>query len=194
MCGRYYIEIDIEELKRIVQEVQEKCKAYEQLSIQMKTGEVFPSDIVPAISMQRQPTPMRWGFSKHSDKGVIINARSETLTELYTFRNAVKEGRCLIPASYYFEWEQDGSKKKKHALTTGEPTIYMAGLYRQEPQDPLPRFVIITRPASPSVAHIHDRMPVILPRAARRLWLESGMDALREASLEVTDRPFEKGA
>jgi putative SOS response-associated peptidase YedK len=194
MCGRYYIEIDSDELERIVQEVQEKCKAYEQLSIEMKTGEVFPTDIVPVISMQRQQTPMRWGFSKYSGTGVIINARSESITELTTFRNAVKEGRCLIPASYYFEWEQVGSNKKKHALTTGEPTIYMAGLYRQEPQDPLPRFVIITRPASPSVAHIHDRMPVILPKAARRLWLESGIDALREASLEIMDRPLEKGA
>ena len=79
-------------------------------------------------------------------------------------------GRCLIPANWYFEWEQSGTAKIKHAIRTLEPVLYLAGLSRQERDGQL-RFVILTRPACASIRYIHDRMPVIFPPALHIPWL-----------------------
>lgn len=65
----------------------------------------------------------------------------------------------MIPASWYFEWEQSGTAKIKHAIRPPEPVLYLAGLSRQE-RDGHRCFVILTRPACASIRYIHDRMPV----------------------------------
>ena len=82
------------------------------------------------------------------------------------------EGRCLIPASWYFEWEKRGSKNVKYAL--GAPDnqpVWMAGLSRIDHKTGESLFVVLTRPAWSGVSFIHDRMPVILPRETHEEWL-----------------------
>jgi len=49
--------------------------------------------------------------------------------------------------------------------------LYLGGLYRLRPGEPCAEFVILTRPASESVAFLHDRMPVILPEERIHDWL-----------------------
>ena len=118
---------------------------------------------------------MRWGFTRYDGKGSIINARSETVTEKPMFQKAMRERKCLIPASWYFEWKAIGAgKKQKHAISLpGQNAIYMAGIYREEKDIDLPVFVILTREASASVSSVHNRMPVILPKAIHPLWFQS---------------------
>lgn len=186
MCGRYYIEIDNDELNSIIREAQANYNAHEQMKITMKMGEIYPTEIVPVISMERRPLPMKWGFTRFDNKGVIINARSETIAEKPMFRRALHEGRCLIPASNYFEWEKlPNGKKQKYALGTREKLIYMAGLYRTQIETGLSTFVILTRSAAPQIAHLHDRMPVILPIDARREWLAGDWDTLHAEWPEI---------
>lgn len=93
------------------------------------------------------------------------------------FRRPLSEGRCLIPASNYFEWETVGDKKKKYALRPeGAEVMYMAALSRLDPETGIPLFVILTRPAANDISFIHNRMPVILPRTLMDDWL-GGHDA-----------------
>ena len=47
--------------------------------------------------------------------------------------------------------------------------IWLAGLYRMEGE--LPVFVILTRPADERLAWMHDRMPVMLPKASVGEWI-----------------------
>ncbi|HBE87400.1 MAG TPA: SOS response-associated peptidase, partial [Lachnoclostridium sp.] len=108
MCGRYYIEIDDVELRSIVAEVERKTA--------VKTGEIFPTNLAPVLSPDGIMKAMRWGFPKYDGKGEIINARSETAAEKNMFRRPMMEGRCLVPASWYFEWERRGKQKVKYAL------------------------------------------------------------------------------
>jgi putative SOS response-associated peptidase YedK len=135
----------------------------------MKHGEIFPTDVVPVLT-DKAPALMKWGFLRYDGKGPIINARLETANEKPTFKKAYETRRCLIPAGHYFEWRKDGAHKQKYAIGTGKP-IYMAGLYTYEKDAPLPLFVILTRPAAPDIAFIHDRMPVIVPEHIRHRWL-----------------------
>lgn len=196
MCGRYYIQENetSEQLRRIIAEAERNSPLPEGMA--MKRGEVFPTDIVPIIT-QGGYRMMKWGYAGFASPSQrIINARSETIRDKAMFRQSIAAGRCLIPASHYFEWQRGddaGKKKQKFAIgTPGEP-IFMAGLWRVEADSPLPVFVVLTRRASEDVAAIHHRMPVILPRQARHAWVGrgDGKDAeelLRQAIDTVTAR------
>lgn len=170
MCGRFYIppEDDDSGFEAILEQVRKIFKDSPALDV-MKRGEIFPTEIVPVVTEQ-EPVLMKWGFSRFDGKGMIINARLETADEKPMFKKAYCSGRCLIPAAHYFEWRKDGALKTKYAIGTGAP-IYMAGLYKNEPDAPLPLFVILTRPAAPGISFIHDRMPVVVPEHIRYKWL-----------------------
>ena len=182
MCGRYWIEPDdtSEQLKEIIDTINRR-QAESETPKSIKTGEVFPTDIVPIVansrSLKKTPFLMQWGFSGFGrEKRPIINARSETAMERPMFREPLLERRCLIPASHYFEWQTQGRTKIKHAIRTIEPMIFMAGIYRFEKDKPLPVFSILTRSAAPEIEHIHDRMPVILPSSLCDEWLKPDAD------------------
>ena len=181
MCGRYYIEIDKNELASICNEVQKNVDAPEQLSFNLDTGEVFPTNIVPIRTGMNEFRAMKWGFLGYSGRP-IINARSETALEKPTFRKPMQTGRCLVPASGYYEWKQEGKKKIKQSISLPSGKVmYIAGCYRLEEDEPHYSFVILTRDASSSVQEIHERMPVIIPENKIADWLCDGPDAMGQA-------------
>ena len=117
MCGRYYIAEDdlSDELSRIIDELNRK-KTPEGLKT---SGEIFPSDIVPVLANSRkqdvQPFAMRWGYAFPNGRP-IINARSETAAQKPMFKDGMRQRRCVIPASHYFEWERRGAVRTKYAI------------------------------------------------------------------------------
>ena len=186
MCGRYYIPDGIDIIDVIIEAIREKHKDSNVLG-QMKLGEVFPTDIAPVITAV-SPQLMQWGFSGVSGKGIVINARLESADTKPMFRKAFHSQRCLVPAGWYFEWRKDGAKKEKYAIRGKEP-LFMAGLYQTEEGSELPRFVILTRPAAPELSLIHDRMPVIIPKAKQTEWL-SGKIGISSNDETVSLTPF----
>ncbi len=176
MCGRYYLYIEEAELQNILHEL---MNSREQTALPLNNGEIFPTNVVPVIPANGKPKAMKWGFSRYDGKGHVINARSEGIWEKPMFRGSLHQGRCLIPASWYFEWETAGTKKQKYAISRPDtPILYMAGLYRYEPNEALPSFVILTREAARDIAFIHARMPVILPHAQQLSWLDGDLSVL----------------
>jgi putative SOS response-associated peptidase YedK len=109
----------------------------------------------------------------------MINARAETLGEKPSFRHAFQRRRCLVPADGYFEWQRAGAVKQPYfiAFEDGQP-FGMAGLWERW-RDPatdetLESCCIVTTSPSAAVAHVHDRMPVIVPPARYAEWLDAG--------------------
>ena len=189
MCGRYWIDDgrDNVELGEIIEQVNRRPAAGP-----VKTsGEIFPTDVVPVIASSKRLAPeafaMGWGYGLGDGKRVI-NARSETAADRPLFRDGMRQRRCAVPASHYFEWERSGGQKTKYAIRPeGSGLFYFAGLYRIS--DGRPEFVILTREPAQSIAFIHDRMPVILPRELVADWTNPQYDAgalLRHAVLAVT--------
>lgn len=133
-------------------------------------GRVCPSDTVAAFAGDAA-LPMQWGFHLPNDR-LLINARSETAAAKPMFSAPLQNARCILPASYFFEWQRMGKERIRYAcrLEGGRP-MYLAGLYRFEPTLSLPVFVILTRQAEGAMADIHDRMPVIVPQEGLRTWL-----------------------
>jgi putative SOS response-associated peptidase YedK len=99
------------------------------------------------------------------------------------YRPLLERRRALIVADGFYEWrtDPDGRKRPIHyTLADGEPFAF-AGLWaswRDHEADVwLDSCTIITTTANDLVAHVHDRMPVILPRAAEADWLDPELEA-----------------
>lgn len=174
MCGRYFIDNEEQnaEIRQIIETLTNKTSASRMLDIKT-SGEVFLGDTVPVLAGNKI-VPMTWGFSQNHSRGVI-NARYESAGIRTMFKKSFNEMRCLIPASGYYEWAKNEFGTQKLAFThTNGDAIYMAGIYRFDRGEKYPSFVILTRPASQFISHIHSRMPVILPGKSRREWLNGG--------------------
>ncbi|WP_323783717.1 SOS response-associated peptidase [Thalassovita sp.] len=107
-------------------------------------------------------------------KATTFNAKIETAAEKPTFRDAWRHGRCLIPARGYYEWTgQKGHKQPWFiAPLSNEPAFFFAGLMSKLSSE-LRSCTLLTRPADTEIAHIHDRMPVILRDDQVVPWLKA---------------------
>jgi putative SOS response-associated peptidase YedK len=146
---------------------------------------IAPTQFVAAVREAggpREVAMLYWGlvpsWAKEKSIGArMINARSETLAEKPSFRNAYKRRRCLLLADGYYEWQRSGAIKQPYFISfaAGAP-FGMAGLWERwrDPGsgEPLESCCIVTTSPAPAVAHVHDRMPVIIPPDAYAEWLD----------------------
>lgn len=197
MCGRFYTDFDDEQYREMLALLYLKSERDAGL-LMLKNGEVFPTDTVAALDAEG-PRAMRWGFAHFDGKGKVINARSETALEKNMFRAPMmtnprlpQTGRCLIPASGYFEWETREKQKIKYKLRPAKEGLFtFAGLYRSEVGQDTPVFVILTAPASGGISFIHDRMPLILTPEQREAWLNDPTSAGKLLEEGVQDIVYE---
>ncbi len=129
----------------------------------------------------------RWGLIPGwaKDPGIgakLNNARGETVAEKPAFRSAFKRWRCLIPANGFYEWRavQEAGRTIKQPFyirSTAEDELFaFAGLtemWKSPEGEEIHTCCIITTEANAVMAPIHERMPVILPRAHYATWLDS---------------------
>jgi putative SOS response-associated peptidase YedK len=123
---------------------------------------------------------MQWGlipnWVKDPKKSMHpINAKAETLTEKPMFCGLLKNKRCLVPASGFYEWKKDGTRKIPFYIRLKESSLFaIAGLYDvwyDAHNVAHPTYTIITTDANELVAPLHDRMPVILKQEDEKRWL-----------------------
>lgn len=129
--------------------------------------DIRPTDTAPVIRQVEDGaefTQLRWGFPPAKPKGApVINFRSEG--------RRFPKGRCLVPASHFFEFTGSKSPKAKWKFTkAGEEWFCVAGLWRPMP-DGGDAFTLLTTKPGPDVAPIHNRQVVVLERADWRAWL-----------------------
>lgn len=183
MCTRFYVEPDTEETRALIAAVQQSPltgKFIKAGSAVMTSGEIRPTNVVPVIATGRNGKkavfPMKWGF-QIPGRSLLVNARSETAGEKPTFKESWEKHRCIIPASWYFEWEHllspSGQMKTgaKYMIQPCDSSMtWLAGLYRIE--DGLPVFAVLTREPSEPLRRIHDRMPLIFPKERISDWID----------------------
>lgn len=147
---------------------------------------VAPAQEVPIVRQNgaggRAVAFARWGLVPGGDSGGRrsgarnINARSETVFDRTPFRRAVRDRRCLIPATGFVEWKKQGRSRLPFHVRPAEASVWaMAGVWsRWRAPDGSWRLacsVLTTRP-NEAVAALHDRMPVIIEKEAYRRWLD----------------------
>lgn len=189
MCGRYVVAYDPDTL----------VSGFSLTRVQPfpKRWNVAPQAMVPVVyetrDGERVGELMRWGLVPHWAKDESIgsklnNARIEGMAEKPSFRQAVRRRRCLLPASGYYEWQPiappEGQKSAKpikqpwYISPKAAPFFALAGLFEawrapgsDESAPWLLTCCVITTNASPLVAHIHDRMPVMVAPEHWAAWL-----------------------
>lgn len=182
MCGRYSLEADIDFLI-------ERYKAIIINTNFYPKTEIFPTDTVPVVrSLDNiQIDQLKWGFMPSYTKNPLINARAETVDVKPSFKDSFLNRRCIIPATSFFEWERLDDKKIKRRININEEYVFsIAGLYNSfldKDGNKYESFTILTTVANDSMKHIHDRMPVIIPRENEYIWLNrnnKNIEVLRE--------------
>lgn len=178
MCGRYALTVAPDVLAALfaldaVPEFDERFN-------------LAPSQEAPVVVREvgeasREVRAMRWGlvpsWAKDSKIGYrTINARSETAAEKPSFRSAYKRRRCLVPASWFYEWKREGSQKVPYRIRRpdGRPLAF-AGLWEHwkgsSTESARTTFTILTTSSNDDVAELHDRMPVLVEPDDFDRWL-----------------------
>ncbi len=154
---------------------------------------IAPTQEVPVVARDRGGRRiglLRWGLVPGwaRDPAVgsrMINARGETVSEKPAFRSAFRRRRCLVPADGFYEWKKEGkggskAPKVPHWIHLAPGRVFgMAGLWEGwtgEGEETLHTYTIITTEAAESIAHVHPRMPVILPAESWEGWLDPDAD------------------
>lgn len=141
---------------------------------------VAPTQPVPALLNDDPATVawLRWDLRAPGTGAPLINARSESLAEKPTFREAYARRRCLVIADGFFEWPQHGGRRDRgpyYFQLRDEPLMMFAGIWARVATpsgDPALACAILTTAANDLLRPLHDRMPVIIPPAHRNRWLD----------------------
>lgn len=152
---------------------------------------ISPQDDVHCIWVENNVhkfTRMKWGFRPSWSKGGTIepiNARVESVSEKPIFRDSFEKRRCLIPATGWYEWKTTTSGKVPfyHRLVNHQLMLF-AGIYDNS-KDSKQSFCVLTTDSDKTIAHIHQRMPLIIPNSSIDEWLNFGTIKSNHASLEV---------
>jgi putative SOS response-associated peptidase YedK len=182
MCGRFTVATDPAELAERFEIAlpEDWTPSYNVAPTQPVLG------IVRRREGPRELRELRFGLIPHWAKDAkvgfsMINARAETVRTRGAYKGLLERRRALIVADGFYEWRKDpdGRKRPVHfTLADGEPFAF-AGLWASW-HDPeadawLDSCTIITTAANELVAPTHDRMPVIIPRAAEASWLDPSL-------------------
>ncbi len=140
MCGRFTVVIDIAEIFK------QYGFNYHKTSEWQPQYNFSPSNKI-AVAKGNEIEETKWGFEHKNN--YVINIRSEGyFSQSQTFFN------CLVPADGYFEWQ---NKIPYYFQREDKAPMLFAGLFRSD------GFAILTKEAQKEVAHIHHRMPLIIP-------------------------------
>ena len=175
MCSRFEVNVQPRDLARRF--------GFDDIPTGYSCGEIRPTNPVLAVG-QGGSKVLPWGLKVDWDPKPLINARCETLTQKVTFRPLL-ENRCIVPATAYFEWRRVGKARLKNRIAEANGEIFsFAGLHDGQ------RLVIVTCHPASDIAHIHNRMPIILTRAAEKTWTDENLSF---DSVQKVLRPTELG-
>lgn len=110
-----------------------------------------------------------------------LNARSETLLDLPSFKNVV-QNRCLVISDGFYEWQYldpKGKKTQNYLITLPDNALFaFAGLYsiwtNKHTNERIKTYTIVTTGANVLMSEIHNhakRMPFILTPQQEHEWL-----------------------
>jgi len=150
---------------------------------------IAPTEPVAAVRIgvdgSRSCDTLQWGlippWSTDPRVGAkMFNARSETVTDKPSFREAFAQRRCLVPVSGFYEWKkQDTARLPYYFSHADQRVLALAGLWERwefPGGKVLESCSVLTTAANQFMRRFHHRMPVILSPADYGRWLETGAD------------------
>lgn len=166
--------------------------------------DIRPTQPVPVVTLSegaRHFMLMRWGFipgfvKDEREFPLLINARSETVFDKPSFRNAIRRRRCLFIADAFYEWmklDEKGKKKRPYIIRRPmQGPMAFAGIWecwQSANGSEIDTCAILTTAANATLAVIHDRVPVILETRDFDAWLapQTGQDEVQRLLRPLRD-------
>ena len=132
---------------------------------------------------------LKWGLvpswlKDPKGKPAPFNARAETAASKPYFRDAFRNGRCLVLVDGFYEWQKVPSPIGKRVTKQpyfihlpGREVFAFAGLMCRwkaaESEAAILTAAIVTRAAEGPASDVHTRMPLILPKDSEAVWMDS---------------------
>jgi putative SOS response-associated peptidase YedK len=176
MCGRYSFILEDEMIR-------ERFGVTVRSAIYKARYNCAPTQKLAVISNENPDvlSLYRWGLIPFWAKdpaigNKLINAKSETILEKPSFKNAFKSKRCLVLSDGFYEWKKEGLKTPYRITRRDGVAFAMAGIWDKwtdQNGEDIHSFAILTTTPNSLMAKIHDRMPVILDRKTEKRWIEN---------------------
>lgn len=176
MCGRFALKTPTKKLAAAFQ--------VEEVPAVEARFNIAPTQTILAVHQGldgREAKWLKWGlvpsWAKDTSMAArLINARSETVQEKPSFREAFKKRRCIIPADGFYEWQRAGGKRLPFFFRMKDERPFgFAGLWERwqgADKELVESCTILTTEANEVLRPVHDRMPVILHPEDYKLWLD----------------------
>jgi putative SOS response-associated peptidase YedK len=187
MCGRYAFLLPPEAMAALF-------KVLNEVEYPPRYNITPTQPIIVVLERQGKRTAelFRWGFvpgwvKDPREFSLLINARAESMTEKPSFRDAVRNSRCIIPATGYYEWMTgaDGVRRPYYIESNETGTMAFAGLYSTwagPNGEEVDTVCIVTVDPNLEISGVYDRMPAILRgQDAIDAWLNTRDVDVREA-------------
>ena len=179
MCGRYVLRKQLQAEKAL-----QRLGAHKPITLELPLRyNVAPTQLMPVVrgGAVLEVATLKWGhfvsFAPGGKPTFLVNARSESAATKPTFKQAIAERRCVVPADGFYEWKRsDGGKTKVPFLIQmkDERTFWIAGVFWPDQVDQPANYLLLTTTPNAVMSPIHDRMPVILTDEAAQEWLTPG--------------------
>lgn len=176
MCGRYSFILEDEMIR-------ERFGVTVRSAIYKARYNCAPTQKLAVISNENpdELSLYRWGLIPFWAKdpaigNKLINAKSETILEKPSFKNAFKSKRCLVLSDGFYEWKKDRLKTPYRITRRDGVAFAMAGIWDKWIDlegGEIHSFAILTTSPNSLMAKIHDRMPVILDKNMEKRWIEN---------------------
>lgn len=167
MCNNYALHVTVTDLHDAFQDSIDQWTDELALPNLAPSDDIRPTDLAPVVVQTADGgatlTRLKWGLIPQQPKRPpVINFRSEG--------RAFERGRCLIPASSFFEFTGSKTPKTRWRFTrTDGDWFCIAGFQSGAGEDQ--RFTMLTVDPGPDIAPIHDRQIVVLGRDGWAKWM-----------------------
>ena len=170
MCGRFFLD-------SVPRSIVEALVDAEIVFIARK--QIYPTnEVAVAIHTDNgnEFAQMKWGWERSFSKQPLINTRSAEAWDKKTWSKTMRKNRCIIPASGFFEWDQNQPKGKRdrYKISPAKADGFaFGGLYEVNYQTGEMFMSILTTAPNKKMAKIHHRMPVMLEQDEFIDWFDS---------------------
>ncbi len=154
---------------------------------------------------------MSWGIKPAWSKQLLINAKSETISEKTTFKKAFEHHRALVVCSGWYEWKDEGygdkkAKKQKYLVqhSLKQPMLMAAVCFtgpsftresnkevNRESNNERGQFVTLTTAPNEKLKQVHHRMPLIIHADEMDDWLLGDSQQALQAVHPLQDEEFQ---
>ncbi len=169
MCGRFYLDTYPQSIVEALIDAEMAFVSREQI---YPTNEVA---VVIRTDNGNELAQMKWGWERSFSKRPLINTRSAEAWNKKTWSEAMRNKRCIIPASGFYEWDQNQARGKRDCYRispTARDSFAFGGLYEINSDGEMFMSILTTAP-NKKMQKIHHRMPVILEQDEYICWLDS---------------------